>query len=73
MNLPKNECARCGGSRSRFGWQVFSNGTKHIRVECAECGAYVCYAPQTPEHLRRAGPPPEGDTPGDEHEQAGLF
>jgi uncharacterized Zn finger protein len=66
MSLPADECRRCSGTRLHFGWQVFRNGTRHIRVECAECGAYVCYAPQTPENLRRAGPPPAGGPAGEE-------
>lgn len=71
MNLPKDTCPRCGATRFRFGWQVFSNGTRHIRVECADCGAYVCYASQTPENLRRAGPPPAAGPAG--NQQEGLF
>ena len=54
LNLPKDRCLRCGASRFRFGWQAFLNGVKHIRVECADCGAFVCYAPQTSECIRRA-------------------
>jgi hypothetical protein len=55
-------------------WQVFRNGTKHIRVECGDCGAYVCYAPQTPENVERAGPPPEGGPPaGEDQDQKRLF
>jgi hypothetical protein len=53
---------------------VFRNGTKHIRVECADCGAYVCYAPQTPENVERAGSPPDGGPPaGEDQDQKRLF
>lgn len=68
MSLPRDHCPRCDATRFRFGWQVFANGTKHIRVECAACGAYVCYAPQTPENQRRVGPPPEGGPHRDAHD-----
>jgi hypothetical protein len=74
MSLPKDHCPRCGSGRRRFAWQVFRNGTKHIRVECGDCGAYVCYAPQTPEHLERAGPPPAGGAEAaDDDRQERLF
>ena len=52
-------CKRCDSTRFRYAWQVFTNGTKHIRVECAACGGYVCYAPQTPENQSLAGPKPK--------------
>ena len=25
--------------------QIFSNGTKHLRVECVSCGAFIKYKP----------------------------
>ncbi|MCK6478598.1 MAG: hypothetical protein L6R43_00190 [Planctomycetes bacterium] len=60
-----NGCPRarpgCAGLLLR--WQVFRDGTTHIRAECAACGAFVRYVRQTPEAIRRAGPPP---TPGGE-------
>lgn len=39
-------------------WQVFRDGTTHIRAECATCGAFIRYVRQTPEAIRRAGPAP---------------
>jgi len=39
-------------------WQVFRNGTTHVRAECAACRAFIRYVRQTPEAIRRAGPPP---------------
>ena len=47
-------CPRCGGSDLAFAWQTFANGTRHIRVSCTPCGAYVRYAPQTPANVARA-------------------
>lgn len=29
-----------------LGWQVFSNGTLHLRAQCRACGAYIKYMPQ---------------------------
>jgi hypothetical protein len=57
---PANGCPRgapgCAGLILR--WQVFRDGTTHIRAECAGCGTYIRYVRQTPEALRRAGPRP---------------
>lgn len=60
--VPKSKCPRCGVARFRLDWQTFRNGDQHIRVECANCGAYVCYAPKTPENLEHVGPPPVGES-----------
>ena len=47
-------CDRCGGTDFTVRWQTFANGTRHIRVNCGRCGAYVRYAPQTTENIARA-------------------
>lgn len=47
-------CARCGQDDLTLRWQTFANGTRHIRVDCRHCGAYVRYAPQTAENVARA-------------------
>lgn len=47
-------CSRCGGDDLIIQWQTFSNGTRHIRVDCRRCGAYVRYAPQTAENVALA-------------------
>ena len=41
-------CRHCGSADRRYTWQELANGTRHIRADCARCGRYVCYAPQTP-------------------------
>lgn len=51
-------CPRCGGIDLTFAWQTFANGTRHIRVSCVPCGAYVRYAPQTPANVARADAAP---------------
>jgi hypothetical protein len=53
-------CARCRGVTFRTSWQTFSNGTKHIRMECAVCKAFVKYLKQQK----------EDGTPGYRHEPA---
>lgn len=47
-------CDRCGATDFTVRWQTFANGTRHIRVNCGRCGAYVRYAPQTTENIARA-------------------
>ena len=47
-------CPRCGGTDLTFRWQTLANATRHIRVNCGRCGAYVRYAPQTTENIARA-------------------
>jgi hypothetical protein len=39
-------CRRCGGSRFRTGRQTFADGTRHVRADCATCGAFVRYLKQ---------------------------
>lgn len=51
---PDPSCRRCDATAFGFRWQTFANGTRHIRVNCGRCGAYVRYAPQTAENIARA-------------------
>ncbi|MBI4397479.1 MAG: hypothetical protein HY548_10315 [Elusimicrobia bacterium] len=46
-------CQFCGSKVLKFRWQVFSNRTKHLRVDCEKCGRCLGYAPQTEEFLGR--------------------
>jgi hypothetical protein len=39
-------CRRCGASAFTTCWQTFANGTKHVRMDCGRCGAYVRYLKQ---------------------------
>lgn len=52
------DCPYCGGEDATMRWETFSNGTTHIRVECATCGKYLRWAKQTPENLLTVGPKP---------------
>ena len=48
-------CHHCGViEEPDLGWQVFGNGTTHLRAECRACGRYIKYVPQTPENLSLA-------------------
>ena len=52
-------CKTCGVvGEGRFEWQIFSNKTKHIRLDCTACGAYIKYVQQTPETLELVGEVP---------------
>ena len=51
---PNSPCSHCGSAAAAYRWQTFANGTRHIRVNCGRCGAYVRYAPQTTENIARA-------------------
>lgn len=40
-------CKSCGVvAEPDLGWQVFANGTLHLRAECRACGRYITYLPQ---------------------------
>lgn len=47
-------CHNCGWTVRRYRWQVFRNGKRHIREECAACGAYLQFARQTANNVVRA-------------------
>ena len=34
-------CLHCGAAAFRTSWQSFANGTRHVRADCARCGAFV--------------------------------
>ncbi|HEX5271849.1 MAG TPA: hypothetical protein VFW33_15230 [Gemmataceae bacterium] len=39
-------CPKCGATAFKTFWQTFENGTRHVRCDCAECGAFVRYLKQ---------------------------
>jgi hypothetical protein len=47
-------CRRCGSTALHHAWQRFAGGTRHVREDCARCGAYRRYAPRTPLYARLA-------------------
>lgn len=47
-------CGRCGCHEVAFRWQVFANGTRHIRVTCRRCCSFVRYGAQTSVNVARA-------------------
>ncbi len=36
-------CRRCGATGTRERGQVFADGSRHRRIECAACGAFIRY------------------------------
>ena len=52
-------CKRCASLYIDYRWQVFADGTKHIRTVCRGCAAFISYARQEGGALELAGPPPE--------------
>jgi hypothetical protein len=60
-------CRRCGGVELLLTWQALGNTeSKVIRAECRGCGAFVYFAPQTPENVALADsgcavPAPQAD------------
>jgi hypothetical protein len=61
-------CPRCRGAEFTTCWQLFQDGTRHARLDCARCRRYVRYLPQgfrlrpqKPDaHRRETAPPPPG-------------
>lgn len=41
------KCKRCGSQRLRWRWQHCRNGAVHLRADCADCGSFVGFAPQS--------------------------
>jgi hypothetical protein len=39
-------CPKCGGTAFKTFWQTFADGSKHVRADCAACGAFVRYLKQ---------------------------
>jgi len=48
--MKANNLLKCRGcsyeGEPDLGWQVFGNGTVHLRAECRKCGRYIQYLPQ---------------------------
>jgi hypothetical protein len=44
-------CEPCCNNLVTLSWQVFANGTKHLRASCDRCGRFVVYLPQTDANL----------------------
>lgn len=51
-------CKNCGAQGILVGWQIFKNGTKHIRSECPKCHRFCGFLEQTPRHIEYANRPP---------------
>jgi hypothetical protein len=53
-------CPKCGGATFKTAWQRFKNDTRHVRMSCAGCGAFMRYLPQkadgTPAYRHEARP-----------------
>lgn len=51
-------CRDCGFKRTVTRWQgtdpTGQRGGLHIRLECAACGAYIKFLPQTPDNVAAA-------------------
>ena len=55
--MSKEQCARCGHETEAWlEWRTFNNGTRHISVNCTECGRWLKWAPQTEGAVRAARP-----------------
>ena len=49
-DVPDLQCRYCfHNGEPDLGWQVFSNGTIHLRAQCRACSAYIQYMPQQDE------------------------
>jgi hypothetical protein len=53
-------CRHCGAAEFTTAWQTFSDGTKHIRMDCARCGAFARWVSQKDRRSRATSrhPPP---------------
>jgi hypothetical protein len=58
---PGLRCPKCQATEFTTTWQTFSNGTRHVRADCAHSGAYVRYLPRggdgTPAYKLELRPP----------------
>jgi hypothetical protein len=41
-------CRKCGAAEFRTHWQTHSNGSQHVRADCARCGHFVRWLKQSP-------------------------
>ena len=49
-DIPAIQCRLCFHlGEPDLGWQVFSNGSLHLRAECRKCERFIQYMPQTAE------------------------
>lgn len=51
-------CPGCSGVKFKTFWQHFSNGTKRVRAECAQCGQFLRHLPQD-RKVEMSNPPPQ--------------
>jgi len=47
----------------RYTWQIFKNGTKHIRVQCTRCRCWSHWAPQCEPYMTRVAEVKEWELP----------
>ena len=56
-------CRHCGAAEFVTAWQTFSDGTRHIRMTCARCQAFVRWVKQDgSEPMPRYEPAPAGNS-----------
>jgi hypothetical protein len=57
-------CYRCGAADApRLRWQTCSNGRRHLRADCAVCGAFLKWLAQTADNVALVEVPDEPDSP----------
>jgi hypothetical protein len=66
LPLQEHRCWRCGSLEVRVYWQQAAGGRRAVRVDCARCGRFITFAPQTPANvaLAEAARPEAGAVPG---------
>jgi hypothetical protein len=42
-------CPKCGAAEFRTAWATFKDGSRHVRADCAKCGAFVRFLKQSPD------------------------
>jgi hypothetical protein len=42
-------CRQCGADTFKTHWQRFRDGSRHVRMDCAGCGAFQRYLPRSSE------------------------
>jgi Zn ribbon nucleic-acid-binding protein len=53
-------CPGCRATEFRSSWQTFKGGKTHCRLDCAQCGRFVQWAPKESCHFKRLEPRPAG-------------